>query len=152
MAFGITVHRRADDALYRSHPDVASEGFDSWMMECQARWVYENPLGAGGTVFELWHVPAHELHLPLLGSIYHDGLRVEGEQLAALSRELDALQRFWAATDFSQTTPLRASIMHPDGTQEERLVPLADHLSERLGYLREAIRIAYECGGVVDIG
>ena len=42
--------------------------------------------------------------------------------------------------------------MHPDGTQEERLVPLADHLSERLGYLREAIRIAYECGGVVDIG
>jgi hypothetical protein len=82
MAFGITVHRRADDALYRAEPDVGSESFDRWIKECQDRWVYENPLGADGTVFNLWHVPAHYLKLPLLGSIYENGLRVEGSQLA----------------------------------------------------------------------
>lgn len=151
MAFGITVHRRSDDALYRSHPDVASEAFDRWMEQCQARWVYENPLGADGTVFEQWHVPAHRLGLPLLGSIYHDGLRVEGEQLAALGRELDALERFWAGTDFSRATPLRVSTMRPDGTWEERMEPLADHLAEQSGYLREAILVANECDGVVVI-
>ena len=74
MAFGITVHRRADDALYRSGSDVGSEEFDRWIKECQARWVYENPLGSDGTVFNLGHVPAHELGLPLLGSIYRSGL------------------------------------------------------------------------------
>lgn len=152
MAFGITVHRRADDAIYRTHPEVSSDEFDRWIKECRARWVYENPLGAGGTVFELWHVPARELGLPLLGSVYHDGLHVEGEHLAALSRELDALEGFWAATDFSMPRPHQASIIHPDGRHEEWSVPLAEHLRERLGYLREAIRIAEECDGVVDIG
>jgi hypothetical protein len=152
MAFGITVHRRADDALYRTEPDVGSEAFDDWIKECQARWVYENPLGADGTVFNLWHVPAHELGLPLLGSIYQNGLRVEGAQLAELSRELDALEAFWAGVDFSRATPLSASTIRPGGVEEFRLVPLEQHLRERLGCLREALQVAVECDGVVEIG
>jgi hypothetical protein len=152
MSFSITVHRRADDALYRLEPDVGSEAFDRWIKECQARWVYENPLGADGTVFELWHVPAHHLGLPLVGAIYQNGLRVEGSQFTELTRELDALEAFWARVDFSQAAPLKASITHPGGVEEVRLVPLEDHLRERLGYLREAIRLALECDGVVDIG
>ena len=151
MAFGITVHRRADAALYQSHPDVRSEEFDRWCKECQARWVYENPLGADGTVFESWHVPAIRLGLPLLGSIYQNGLEVEGQQVIELGHELDALERFWASTDFSQAEPLPRSIIHPNGIEETQLVPLVDHLRTRLGYLREAIRIAVECDGVIVI-
>ena len=151
MAFGITVHRRADDALYRSEPDVRSESFDRWIKECQDRWVYEDPLGADGTVFEQWHVPAHHLKLPLLGSIYHHGLRVAGTQLEELSRELDALEAFWDQTDYSAATPLSYHTIVPGGAEEVRSVPLRDHLQERLGYLREAIRIAQDCDGVIGI-
>jgi hypothetical protein len=148
MAFGITVHRRADDALYRMELDVRSEAFDGWIKECQARWIYEKPLGSDGTVFDLWHVPAHELGLPLLGSIYQDGLRVEGPQLTDLSRELEA---FWARADFSRAAPRSAPTIHPDGVEEVRLAPLEEHLRERLGYFREAIRVAAGCDGVVVI-
>ena len=124
MAFDITVHRRSDDALFQEPvEDVSSEEFDLWIKDCQARWLYENPLGADGTVFNLWHVPAHELGLPLVGSIYQSGLRVQGPQLAELSRELDALEAFWAATDFSQATPLTAS------TRPPRNGPSIRHLS-----------------------
>lgn len=151
MSFAITVHRRADDALYQTEPTaVGSEEFDRWIKECQARWVYENPLGADGTIFELWHVPAAELGLPLVGSIYNNRLRVEGAQLPELSRELDALEAFWDRTDFSGTPPLKYHTILP-GFEEIRLVPLREHLQERLGYLREAIRVAGECDGVVEI-
>jgi hypothetical protein len=152
MAFSITVHRRADDALYRSEPAFGSESFDRWIKECQARWVYENPLGADGTVFELWHVPAHHLGLPMIGSIYQNGLRVEGQQLADLSRELDALEVFWDNTDFSDARPMSCHALGDDGKEEVRFLPLREHLQERLGHLREAIRIAQECDGMVDIG
>jgi len=151
MAFGITVHRRADAALYQSHPDVRSEEFDRWCKECQTRWVYENPLGADGTVFEFWHVPAIYIGLPLLGSLYENGLRVEGQRLIELGHELDSLERAWVSTDFSQADPLSAHTIHSNGIEEVKLVPLVEHLHERLGYLREAIRIAVECDGVIDI-
>jgi hypothetical protein len=152
MAFSITVHRRADDPLYRSEPHVRSEAFDAWIKECQAQWVYEKPLGSNGTVFEPWHIPAHELGLPMLGSIYQNGLQVEGTQLAELSRELDALEAFWAEIDFSQAAPLTAATILPGSVEEVKLVPLLEHLRERLGYLREAIHVATECDGVLGIG
>jgi hypothetical protein len=86
MAFSITVHRRSDDALFQTPPaDVSSEEFDRWIKDCQARWLYENPLGADGTVFELWNVPAHEIGLPLVGAIYDNGLRVAGADLDCLT-------------------------------------------------------------------
>lgn len=151
MPYHITVHRRADDAFFRSHPDVASHEFDAWCDECQARWVYVNPLGAGGTVFEWWHDPAIELGLPLLGSVYQDGLEVEGERLAELGRELDALERYWDEADFSRAMAVTLPSRLPDGTQDIRVVPQEQDLRERLGYLREAIRVASECDGVVTI-
>lgn len=152
MAFHVTVHRRSDDALYHSHPEFGSEPFDRWMAECQARWVYDNPLGGDDEVFNLWHVPAHELGLPLLSSVYREGLRAEGQQLRELSRELDALESFWAVTDFTHADPVNYSIRHPDGTLEARQVSRIDHLHKRLSYLREAICLAEECDGVVCIG
>ena len=132
MAFGITVHRRSDDGLFQAPPaNVYSEEFDRWIKDVQARWLYENPLGAGGTVFDWWHKPAHEIGLPLVGAIYNEGLRVTDADLDRLSRELDALERFWDGADLSQE--------------------LRDHLQESLGYLREAIRIALECDGILVI-
>jgi hypothetical protein len=152
MSFGITVHRLSDDELFKTHPaDVYSEEFDHWIKDCQERLLYENPLGADGTVFELWNVPAHEIGLPLVGAIYNDGLRVAGEDLDRLSRELDALERFWDDADFSQAGSMNQHIIHADGSQESRAIPLRDDLQERLGYLREAIRIAAENDGIVEI-
>jgi hypothetical protein len=143
MAFSITVHRRSDDALFQTPPvDVYSEEFDCWIKDCETRVLYENPLGADGTVFELWNVPAHEIGLPLVGAIYDNGLRVAGADLDCLSRELEALERFWDRADFSQAGSLNHHITYPDGSQEVRVVPLQDHLQERLCYLREAIRLA----------
>lgn len=151
MAIGITVHRRADDAIYSDAPEVGSEVFDRWIKDCQDRWVYENPLGADGTVFEHWHVPAHKLGLLLIGSIYHHGIRAEGSQLAELSRELVQLEAFWDQTDFSTARPLTCTTLLPGGAEEVVLIPLREHLQQRLGYLREAIRMAKECDGVVVI-
>jgi hypothetical protein len=153
MAFAISVHRRSDDALFQSPPaDVYTEEFDRWIKNCQERWLYQNPLGADGTVFEFWNVPAHEIGLPLVGAIYNNGLRVAGADLDHLSRELEALERFWDGADFSQAGSINHHIIHADGSKEVRVVPLRDDLQERLGYLREAIRIAQECDGIVDIG
>jgi hypothetical protein len=152
MAFSITVHRRSDDSLFQAPPgDVFSEEFDRWFKDCQARWLYENPLGADGTVFEWWHVPAQEIGFPLVGAIYNNGIRVAGADLNRLIRELEMLERFWDRANFSEAGSLNHHITYADGSQEERLVPLRDHLQERLGYLREAIHIAQECDGIVGI-
>ena len=85
MAFSISVHRRSDDALFRTPPaDVSTEALDRWIKDCQAKRLYENPLGADGTVFELWNVPAHKLGLPLVGALYDNGLHVGGAALDCL--------------------------------------------------------------------
>ncbi len=139
MAFGITVHRRSDDPLYQSEPDVGSEAFDRWIKECQGRWVYENPLGADGTVFELWHVPAHHLELPLLGSIYHGGLRVQGSQVDDLNRELDALavRREPARTMSCSSRPTRCTVTHRS-TWSARRPPARESVRQGGGYRRRA--------------
>jgi hypothetical protein len=147
MAFHITVHRRTDDELFRSHPEVGTDDFESWLAECQTRWVYENPFGADGTVHDFWHLPARDRGLPLIGNIYENGLRVEGHQLVELSKELDHLEAIWSRMDLGKGE----WITYVD-CQTHQLLTVQEHLHERLAYVREAIRAAQDCDGVLEIG
>jgi len=120
-------------------------GFNVWVYSrADQDIVYNKPLGSDGTVYLRWYQPAHRLGLPLIGSIYHDGLSVEGPQMAALSQELDILETFWDRA-FIRTGPLDFA------TTDVDMVWLREESDRRIGYFREAIRMAQECGGILHV-
>ena len=90
------------------------------MKTCWQLWLYENPLGAGGVIYQFWHRPALELGLTLLQSIYNEGVQVSGDDLKRLSQELDVLEAFWNRSDFSNETPITLTIL-VDGSKVQRL-------------------------------
>src|SRR5262245_20815649 len=152
MSFSISVHHRADDLLFRSPPDVHSKEFDHWFDECMAKTVYDNPLGSDGSVHEFWHVPALQLGLPLIRSIYNDGLWLHGVDLERLGREADTLERYWKSLNLTGRRPYACHTIRGDGSEERTWISVRDHLRERMGYLREAIRVAKAEDGVLSIG
>ena len=149
MAFHITVHRKSDDELFLNPPeDENSPEFELWESRCLARTLYDNPLGSGNIVHHYWSVLAGRLGLPLLSAIYDSGLRVEGADLSRLEEELDRLERHWGTMDM-RSEPGVLGTPREEGRIETNRVALPDHLRERIGYLREAIRIAKANDGVV---
>ncbi|MEM7795690.1 MAG: hypothetical protein AAF579_14720 [Cyanobacteria bacterium P01_C01_bin.118] len=121
MAFHIYVERKRDSA-----------------------YIYDRPLGTDGTVYDRWHAPAHRLGLRLLSEVYDNGLNVEGAELDELSDELNALETFWDKK-FIRVGPISYRTVDID------MVWLKEESDPRIGYLREAIRIAQECDGSLRI-
>jgi len=110
--------------------------FDEWIEQCQKWWLYDNPLGADGTVGEYWCIPAKRLGLPLLAQIYHEGLSVSTpEELEQLSRELDTLEAHWHTLSLPEWPP---------NFLESRLL-------ERMGFFREAVQVALEQRGCLIV-
>ena len=131
--------------------DVNSPEFERWEVRCLARTLYDNPLGADETIQRYWSSPAEHLGLPLIAAIHSTGLRVGGADLSRLEGELNRLERQWATMDFSGGQEDRESAPGKDGAIGAKGVTLLDHLRERSGYLREAIRIARASDGIVGI-
>jgi len=137
MSREISVIREADMAFIATPPnnDVYSPEFEAWEKEALRRDLFSQPLGNEWAVGEYWSRPALRLGLPLIGSIYDEGFHVarqwKGGDLDVLERELAVLVDHWSKQPFE-----------PD---------IADHLAERAGFLREAIRIARSEGGVILI-
>ena len=151
MSFSLSV-RRLTDPPAPAPPDSDDPADpDLWLSACAAGELYAEPLGAGGTVYRWWHVPAHQLGLPLLRRIYPDGLVVSGGDLDGLASELDALEAHWRGSTWEQEPPLPWSAHDEGGGTTEGHIPFRDHLLERLGYLRHAIAIARRNAGVVSI-
>jgi hypothetical protein len=135
MAFHIRVYRLSDHAWVHDPPPALLEDPDRLIAEGLARALYDNPLGSGHTVAEYWSSPASALGLPRLAALYEQGLEAAGSELTGLERELEVLERAW----------------QPLSQQGEGVLTLHEHLLERAGFLREAIRIAREAGGFVSI-
>ena len=150
-AFHMSVHR-----LSRPPPAAPPNGddpsaLDAWLAECRAGELYENPLGADGTVYRWWYLPARQLGLPLLGRLYHDGLEVYGGDLDRLGSELDALERRWQTSGWEQEPPVHWMAYSDDFGKTEGDVAFKDHLVKRAGYLRHAIDAACSNAGVVSV-
>jgi hypothetical protein len=137
MSREISVVLKADMAFLATPPndDVYSPEFEAWEKEALRRHRFSEPLGSEWVVGEYWSRPSLRLGLPLLGSIYDEGFHVarewRGDDLDALERELAVLVDHWSRQPFESD--------------------IADHLAERAGFLREAIRIARSEGGVILI-
>ena len=124
MSFSISVHRQSD-----------------------GREVYTNPLGAGHIVHQFWHAPAAELGLPLLGSLYNEGVTATGAELSQLESELSTLEARWAELQLDLEPPLHWTAGEQSGT-----IAMRTHLQQRAGYLKEAIQIARKEDGVLELG
>jgi hypothetical protein len=152
MAFHISVYRKSDDELFVNPPeDVNSLEFEQWEARCLARTLYDNPLGSDDTVYHYWSTLAEHLGLPLISEIYTSGLRLYGADLSRLEKELDRLERHWETLDMRNEPGVLDSTLSEEGRIKTNKVAFLDHLRERIGYLREAIRIAKASDGVVCV-
>jgi len=115
------------------------------------RELYRKSLGAEETLFTYWHVPAFEIELPLLAQIYHDGLEVRDELLDVLLLELERLGEHWQSNGIGDLQQIPCAVRQPDGVLTQGHVSLNEHLLAKLALAREAIRIAKQSGGVVEI-
>jgi hypothetical protein len=131
VAFQISVYRRSDLFWVRSPPRGLLDDPDHLEEEGLKRLLYDAPLGSGDVVYTHWSSRAASLELPLLASLYDKGLEIHGARLEALSLELNALARAWQS----------------DGIEAE----LYEDLCERMQYVQEAVQIAREADGFVDI-
>jgi hypothetical protein len=152
MAFHISVYRAVDDGLFSSPPaDVNSAEFGRWFDLCNEQTLFDYPLGSDGTVYDFWCMPAARLKLPLIGRVYRHGLKVQGDELAALGAECDSLEAYWGCLDFAAEPPFRGKEILEDGTTRTYTHSAGEHLAERMAALREAIATVVAQGGVLSI-
>jgi len=149
MAFGVTVNRRAGSAMLQDPRTEWDEALAIWFREQYE--LYENPIAGGSTFFDHWRQPAMRLNLNLLSRVYDQGLSIDGAQLGELLEELRHLEAYWKTCDFSDCEPLLYTEIG-EKAHEGRLVPMEEHLFERLGYLREAIQVARKHDAVLSVG
>ena len=135
MSFSVVVEPIGANKAPPAFANDAEE--DAWFERQWATWLYDAPVAADGTWFEFWHLPAIRLHLPMLSGVYRKGLVISRQdELQALQAELDALEDAWQML-------LRANASEQ----------MARHtkLCERMGDVRDAIRIALEHGAQLSI-
>jgi len=137
MSFDLCVipHQQANS----KPPDPSSDEFDAWQHRMDEAYLFDAPLGADQTVWLYWSGVARTLDLPLLARIYELGLRLDTpSELDAVASELDRIEAGWQSLELPDPGPLSALRGY-----------LREHLSERLAFFREAIRIAREHGAVL---
>jgi hypothetical protein len=141
MSYRIAVYRRVDeDIIVTSSKNVPAP-----------KSLYENPIGAGDTIYRFWSTPAFQMKLPLLAQMYKEGLKVSGSDLNRLNAELEQLENYWKSTDLEAESSMKGTIYNSDATKERFEQPIVKHLKERAQYLREAIEIALAKDGVIFI-
>ena len=112
-----------------------------WARECGKKILFEEPLGSDGMVYAFWSSAAERLGLPLLSSLYPDGLHLETpQQFAALEAELDQLEAYWHEHLLEE---LARDVDVPDGYQE--------NLDGRLRHFRRAARQAGEMKAILFV-
>ncbi len=112
-------------------------------------YVYDKPLGSSKSVYLRWYVPAHRLGLrlvKLIGAVYDydNAFEATGAELDELRHELTMLEAFWDKK-FIRSGPISYRTVDID------MVWLREESDQRIGYLREAIKIAKECDGILRI-
>jgi hypothetical protein len=137
MSRNITVYTLPNWAFNKTPPskDINSPEFEEWCKQAENLCEFEAPLGSESAVRMYWSVPARELGLPLLASIYDDGFHRACEwasvDLDRLSIELGKLVAHWS------TLPIDSDIRND--------------LIGRMSSFLAAIKIAKACNGTVTI-
>ena len=141
MSFRIYVTDPALEVPDELYEHASPEERDALFERAKASWIYEAPLGADGAVGMWWSAIARELNLPLLAGIYNNGLRVsQPDELSRLDAELDQLETAWGLNELYQPEWSR-------WTDEKT----KEHLRERMGFFREALKVARERGAILDV-
>jgi hypothetical protein len=114
--------------------------FTEWEEQFRKAHLYYEPLGGDYSIGVFWWEIASQLGLPMLTSLYRNGLQLEtSAELQQLEHELNALQTYWDSHDL-RTEPTVG--FH--GYERQ-------HLQEQMDHVREAIRIAIREGAVLSI-
>ncbi len=96
-------------------------------------------------MYELWRRPADLLDLPILARAYDEGLKLRGDAIVALRREVESLCAYWVETV---------------GDGETRTIPIGDRIYElpllvllmsRAEIVESALRLAIAVDGYVTI-
>ena len=119
--------------------------------EPSSREIYRKQLAADDTVLKYWCCPAFQIELVLLAQIYHNGLVVEGQFLDILLEECDRLEAHWKQTDAGVGLEIDVAQKEPSGKIRLVAQPFSEHLRERMQLVREAIELARQHNGVVEI-
>jgi hypothetical protein len=115
-------------------PEDASQ-LDAWLDAENQFCLYDEPLGADGTIYEFWSMPASKLGLPMLTAIRSHGLQIQTpHELDVFEAELKQLQAAW-------NTYLREL---PDLKKQDLL--------ERMSFAHEAIRVARDNQAILTVG
>lgn len=129
MSFHISVVSPQNLEFINRVPDDASD-MDKWIEQCEKLNLYDAPLDAGGVVFEYWSGIARRLQLPLIGSLYDEGLRLNSSELPELEVEMEKLERYWEENE----------LVGVEKFEWDQASAKKD-LKERLSYLREAVDV-----------
>ena len=130
MSFHISVVLPEHLEFINQVPDDADD-MDKWIEECGKLSLYDAPLDAGGVVFEYWSKIARSLQLPLISSLYYDGLKLSDSEVPELEVEMEKLERFWEENELVGVDKFE---WDQDSARKD--------LKERLNYLREAADVA----------
>lgn len=137
MSFSISVSLPHDEIPM---PDDLLQ-LDAWLDECNKFVLYQQPLGGGHAVFNFWSLIASELQLPLISSIYNDGLSLASpDELNQLTNELNQLENHWNSHKLEETKEKSASRYN-----------LKEDLADRMQYVRTAIVVAQENKAVLTV-
>jgi hypothetical protein len=139
MAFGISVYLPEHLGFTNQVPENPDE-MDAWLEECAKLCLYDAPLDAGAVVYEYWSKIAHKLGLPLISSIYNEGLMLKDSDVPMLEAEIEKLERYWEDNQLE-------GVEQFEWTQSSA----KKDLKERLNYLREAAEVAKKNHAVLVI-
>ena len=130
MAFSVNVYLPEHLPLINQVPENPKE-MDSWLEDCAKLCLFDAPLGSEGILGDYWSRVAQEINLPLIGSIYDEGLQLAHTEIPELESELEKLEDYWDRNSLEDVEKY-------DSAEDS----IKADLRERLGYLREAARVA----------
>jgi hypothetical protein len=130
MSFSISVYLPEHLDFINQVPENP-DGMDKWIGECSKLCLYDAPLDAGAIIYEYWSKISNELGLPLISSIYNDGLILNHSEVPKLEAEMEKIEQYWEENQLMGVEKF-------EWTQSSA----KKDLKERLNYLREAADIA----------
>jgi hypothetical protein len=130
MPFGISVYLPEHLDFINQVPEDPDE-MDKWIEECAKLCLYDAPLDVGAVVYEYWSKIGHKISLPLISSIYNEGLMLNQSEMPKLEAEMEKLEQYWEEHELEGVEKF-------EWTQGSA----KSNLKERLNYLRKAVNVA----------
>ncbi len=139
MSFDVSVYLPEHISLIK-HVPKEPDDVDQWIESCTKLRLHGAPLGSGSIIYDYWSTIGQRLRLPLIASIYNEGLEITHFETEQLETEVEQLEQYWREHFLE-------NVEKYGRTQAE----IKRDLFERIGDLKEAIRIVKERKAVLII-